>query len=345
MSVILAVGADTQIADLGALGAAGDLIYIRATEPFWGVFFEFQATHLGTALPFQTLEYSAGSGSWPSITAKDSTVAFTSDGCIALLPTTDIFADGSWVQDTVDGVTGYWIRLDPDALLTNVKVSNVSICPYRPPLDSALFPQSGFALASVLPKILVGTWRGETIVWDDVWTLEAARVMQLVVARTRGPNSAGALTLWAICQDDIYHMPIGPESDPARATWLPTAGTPHILVFMGTDFELAGHVKTVQEFIVRGQFLQGSESDQLFVYHRWDNDDRWHRNGPFASFPISLDLTGRGDILYTAVALDDNQRSAVTPYIQWAGVPADGWTDEGTVEQVIQSEITSPQSV
>ena len=343
MSIILAVNAETQVGEFSNIGDAGDLIYIGADEPFWGVYFEIQATNLGHALPFQTLEYSAGSGSWTSITAKDSTVAFTSDGCIALLPTTDIFADGSWVQDAVDGVTGYWIRLDPDAVLTNVKVSNVYICPYRPPLDATLFPQSGFALASVLPKILVGTWRGETLVWDDVWTLEAARVMQLVVARTRGPNSTGQLTLWAICQDDIYHMPIGPESDPARAAWPATSGTsvPHLKGHSGYDF---GEVVKVNEVIIEGEFLQAD--DDFRFYYRWDNDDRWHMSGPHTPFNITTgELEGQGRVLYTAISLQDATRDAVAPYVIRGFIPKGQVVALDGAQENLGADLSSPQTL
>ena len=341
MSIILAVGADAQVGDFGGVGASGDLIYIGADEPFWGVYLEFQATNLGGALPFQTLEYSAGSGSWTSITAKDSTVAFTSDGCIALLPSADIYADGSWVKDTVDSSSKYWVRLDPDAALTNVKVSNVYICPYRPPLDATLFPQSGFALASVLPKILVGTWRGETLVWHDVWTLESARVMQLLVGRARGPNSAGQLTLWAICQDDIYHMPIGPESDPARAAWPATSGTgvPHLKGHSGYDF---GEVGKVNQVIIEGEFLQAD--DDFRFYYRWDNDDRWHMSGPHTPFNITIGpLEGQGRVLYTAISLQDATRDAVAPYIIRGLIPAGEWSAVEGAQENLGADIQSPQ--
>ncbi len=76
-------------ADLGSIGdnANADYVYVGADEPFWGGYWKLAALNTGTALPFTRMraEYSAGSGNWKHITVKDSTMAFTQDGCIAVL--------------------------------------------------------------------------------------------------------------------------------------------------------------------------------------------------------------------------------------------------------------------
>lgn len=340
---------------LGATGSAGsgllhyidssgnDYIYIRSTEPFWGIFFELRTANAGATAPFQSVEYSAGSGSWTSMTSKDSTLAFTQDGCLAFLPTADPYAAGLWVTDTVDSVSGYWIRITPDVTMTDTVLSKVYICPYRPAIGEDEIPFSAQALAGVLPKILVGTWAGERIIWQDVWTLESARVMKMLVGRTRGANSTGNLTLWAFCQDDIFHMPIGPEADPARAAWPPTeSSTPHWQQESSIDF---GEVVEVKRLLAHTKFLQ--EEDELWLYTRWDNSAGWEKDGAFTQTPaIREDVPGHGRILHVAWAIKDATRDATAPYLEKIEIPSlrdGGWNKLEPEDEPLEPQIASPQ--
>ena len=259
----------------------------------------------------------------------------------------DVVQSGEWVKDTVDGTSAYWLRLRPSHVMTSATIKEMRLCPYRPPIDAELLPRSGAMLAGVLPKILVGTWRGERLIWHDVWTLEAARIMKLVIGRTRGPNSAGPLSLWAFTQTDAYQMPIGDVANPARGTWLPTNGGMHIFGLSGNDFGLAGHIKTVPgPVVIEGEHLQGSEDDRLHFYWKWDGDDRWHKSGAATAFPITVEgLEGSGQILYTAAAIEDNARSALVPYVSKVQIPEGAWEDEGPAAGRRHPEIASPQRV
>jgi len=343
VSLLLAAASASAEGQFGSL-TTSDYIYIGADECFWGVYFEMLVHNAGATLPFQTAEYSATGATWTSITAKDSTMALSRDGCIALLPTTDIVASGLWTKNTLDGSSKYWLRLAPDTTMTSTQVRDVYTCPYRPPIDSDVFPQSGQAIAGVLPKILVGTWRGEELVWQDTWTLEAARIMQLKLSRVRGAASIGKLTLWAFCQDDIYHMAVGPEAHPARSSWPLTHGGRHMLAAKGTDFGRPMNIKRVKKMVVTGEFLQAD--DQFYVYHAWDNDDRWYKHGARTPFPIILnDLQGEGRILYVAVALNDATRDAVAPQGPYIFIPSEadkGWEDLGPKHERLGPDIQSP---
>lgn len=347
MSLLLAASASPAEGNFGNL-TSSDYIYIGADGPFWGVYFEMLSHNSGATLPFQTAEYSAGSSSWTSMTAKDSTMALTSDGCIAFLPTADIVGDGSWIKDTVDGSEKYWIRLAPDNIMTSTQIANIYICPYRPPIDADVFPHSGQAIAGVLPKILVGTWRGEEITWQDTWTLEASRIMQMRLSRVRGSASIGKLNLWAFCQDDIYHMAVGPEAHSARASWPLTNGGPHLLATFATDFGRPMNTKQVNRLVVTGEFLQSD--DGFYVYWAWDNDDRWYRSGPHTACPIVLDLgedAGKGRTFGVVAALNDATRDAVAfqgPYIYIPSEADGGWTDLGPEHQAVGGDIQSPQA-
>lgn len=303
-----------------------------------------RASFLLTFLPPASVEYSKGSSDWGRVSVRDSTLAFTEDGCIALVPTADIYASGAWQKDTIDGDSKYWLRLTADAVMTSAEVREVYVSPYRPALHATEFPRSGQMLASVLPKVIVGSWRGEELVWHDVWTLEAAKVMKLLIGRTTGSESIGRVTLWAVAQDDVYHMAIGPEADPVRAAWPPThSGTMHAWALSGQHMGLPVNIKSVQKLAVYGEYLQGD--DELWVFWRWDNDDQWYSSGPHTPSPVILDdLDGRGRVLYVVAAIRDASRDAIAPYISYVEIPEGGWTDEGPLAEALGSDISSPQS-
>ncbi len=334
-------------ADVSALTfGGGDYIYIGADEPFWGAFFEMETDNTGTTTVF-TAEYSAGGGSWTSVTVKDSTLGFSNDGCIAIIPGSDIVASETWKTDTVDSQAGkYWIRLTPSGTMTSTEIREVYVCPYRPPIDPALFPETGQMLAGVLPKIIVGRWRGQEVEWHELLTLEAAEVMALLIGQTPSADSTGRTTLYAFCNDDLYYLPVGPDADPIRAAWPKTNGQTHVLQCSDHDFFLPGNIKRVTgKLVVRGQFLQAD--DGFYFYYRWDNEKDWRKEGPFDSgFPVVLNgLDGEGLVLHTVFALNDASRDAAAPYVEYVGIAEGEWDDLGAAERGAEEDISSPQEM
>ena len=73
-------------ANLDSIGDQDDLIYVGCDEPVAGTFWEVLAANTGAAQPFQQAEFSKGDGEWQNVPVRDSTMAFTQDGCIAVLP-------------------------------------------------------------------------------------------------------------------------------------------------------------------------------------------------------------------------------------------------------------------
>jgi hypothetical protein len=341
------------VADITALTATNDYIYIGSDEPFWGVFLEFAVANTGTHIIF-TAEYSTGGNTWQSVTIRDSTIGATRDGCIALVPSTDIVQATSnpWLTDEINTVTNkYWIRLKPNGTMTSAKLRGAYVCPYRPPIDKDLFPETGQMLAGVLPKILRGQWQGERIVWQDWLTLVASRVLNIIIGRTSSANSVGPTTLYAITSassgnpDCIFYVPVGPQSDPVRAPWPLTNGATHAQGYSGNNFGLPVNVKRVQgKLVVHGGFLQAD--DEFYVYHHWDEGDRWYRDGPHHVFPVVVEgLEGRGRVLHVAVQLKDATRDAVAPHITHAVIPEGEWTDEGPLYEALGQDIASPQEM
>ena len=336
-------------ADVGLLQSVNtDWVYFGSDEPFWGVFVEMAVESTGVATVLKG-QVSTGTSTFDTVDIHDSTRVLTGDGCIAIMglvnsDTADIFADGTWVKGTVDGVSKYWFRFTADNSLLSAKIREVYLCPYRPPLDAALFPVTGQALAGVLPRLLIGTWRGESIVWQDVGVMEMAKIEKIIVGRTSGANSTGRQTLWLLGPDSIRYFPIGADANPVRAAWPNTNGATHAMEFSGNDFGLPGNIKSVQKLIIPGEHLQAD--DEFWVYWRYDLDDRWYSDGPHSAFPVEVnDLLGRGRVLHVAVQQNDASRDAIAAYFTKCVIPEGMWTDEGPLHEALGTDIESPQVV
>ncbi|KKN05887.1 hypothetical protein LCGC14_1082810 [marine sediment metagenome] len=333
-------------ANVSALAVGNtDFIYIGSDEPFWGPYFEMHTvSELGQTHAWAA-SYSAGSGSWTAFDEQDSTLGLREDGAITLDPTADVYAGGTWVTDTVDSQANkYWIRLSPNSALTSAKIAEVYLIPYRPSYDTTDFPELGAALAQAVPKVLVGHWQGQRLVWHDWIAPLAPRPFAMTVSRTKGTNSVGEQTLHLYAGPLVYSVPVGPDADPVRSAWPQTNGIPHAIGFSGHNFGLPVNIKSVQTLVVHGGFLQAD--DECWVFWRWDNGDRWHKDGPHAAFPIVInDLADRGRELHVGVRIKDATRDAVAPYITHAIIPEGEWTDEGALHEALGQDIASPQGI
>ncbi len=357
---------DTTSADLSGLdgGSGPDFLYIGADEPFWGVFLEFDAFRDNAKASTHTIEYSKSSGFQTATAGHDGTQHFTRNGCIVVAVTggTDIVAASSnkWEKQTVNSVEKYWIRLGFTIATNepgNTKIREAYVCPYRSPLAadaaSATHPLSGYALAHVLPKILVGTWKGETIQWDDVWTLDGPAVTKLVIGHTEVPGVVSRRKLYAFSKAGVHTMPVGDEGDgsPMRAFWPKLADygestvamDEHVIAFSGNDFGLPQNVKRISGKL-SVDFPWRQSDDETYLVYWWDDDtDRYYQKElqPDESFVEKLE--GEGRVLYTALIWKDGSRDAVAPYLRYVGVPAGQWEDLGPMHKY-KADIASPMN-
>lgn len=323
-------------ADLELL-TSGDHIYIGADEPLMGVYLEFSSRRTPEVSGGSETDvyYSTGTSSFVEASRPhDSTMTFSQDGLIVVQDSdgADLTAKSSnpWAKGTVDSVSKYWIRLSPQNLLTGVKIRAVHVVPYRPPIDADTFPISAYALTGCLPKILVGTWQGEEIVWQDQWTLDSAEVQQMVVSRAGYSNSAGPRSLHCFSLDGVYSIPIGADAHPVRRLWPRLADygdggasewsfDEHLEALSAWDF---GQTAEVDYLVIEGEFLQSD--DEVWVYHKWDNADRWERDGPYAKLPLKYQVSGKGSVLSVIFAFKDGSRDAVAPFFDKVYIPANG---------------------
>ncbi len=346
-TTVLTDGKGTTNADVSALSDVDDYIYIGADEPFWGVYFEMHTPSAITTAGGWSASYSAGSDTWIAFTEKDSTMILHESGAITFDTVADVYAGGTWLRQDVNSVTNkYWIRLAPSSVtLTSAKIGEAYVIPYRPSYDTSTFPDTGAALAGAMPKILVGQWRGQNIIWHDWLTLQSeGKVLGMTVSRTTTAESVGEQTLYLMTSTAIMAVPVGPDALPARAAWPKTNGIPHAIGFSGNNFGSPVNVKSVQKLVVHGGFLQAD--DNLVVAYRWDQGDRWYTSDQHSQFPVVLEtLEGQGRELHVAVQLSDGSIDAHSPYITHAIVPEGSWTDHGPLHENLGSDFVAPQAI
>jgi hypothetical protein len=337
--------------------STGDELYVGASEPFWGIWFDILArrTPLGSAV---TIEVSNGSGGWTAVTStsRDSTHVFMRTGLMGINKgTADLFADGTWKPDTVNSVSGrYWVRITFQSAMTALKIREIAIVPYRPPIDPDTFPLSGAAIAGALPKILVGTWRGERILWHDVWTLDAAEVEQMVIGRTTSTNSVGDRTLYCFTGDGVHYVPVGPEADPSRAPWPRLADyndstvsqDEHIIAFSGHNFGMPHVPKRVTgDIVIDMRHVQ--EDDEVWFVYKWNEDsERYYRKGPLAQDALVLNgLEGQGEVLYGYLMYKDGSRDAIAPALASVTIPKGAWETLEPDDRIGAEDTASPVNV
>ena len=348
--------------DVTLLTSGGaDFIFIGSDQPFLGAFIQMATQRSITAggAGF-TIEYSTAAA-WvdvsPSEGGHDSTKALLDDGLIVPMDAsgTDLLNAGTpWAKQTVNSSSKYWMRLTPPATLTGAKIREISLVPYRPPLDASLFPISAYAAGGCLPKVLAGRWVGENILWHDVWTLNTAEITAITIGR-------GGLTANVTSERQLYCfsgavevavIPIGPEANPIRQPWPKlalysdsTGMSQHQIAFSGVNHpEGRSRLWAVTgKLLIDMPFVQSD--DNVVLYYHWDDDaPKTLKADNLRGSPIVVDgLEGEGRTLYTYLAFSDGSRSAIAPQLLDVRIPDGEWEDRGVVG-LLKGDIAAPES-
>lgn len=338
----------TTNADWTLLAAtAPDRIYLGTTEPVLGHYFDLYSERTsavgGTGAGF-AVAYSDGASGWVDISlgsggqgTLDSTMRFSRSVAIVYKDSTgtDLLAASTpWATDTVNSISGlYWIRITPptSTTLTGVKVREIHSIPYRPPFNRDVAPISAYIKGGALPHILVGTWRGEELIWHDQWVLDSPRVEQLIISRAGWASTTGQRTLFAITGQSVHGVSIGADAHPAR-TPFPMLGTSgqidtHLLAWSGHDFDKPNHIKRGVRIIL--DFPNVQEDDEVYVYTWWDEDyEEAHVLEPDNASKMVLDVPGEGRILYGVVQYENTTRNEWAPVLNSVIAPVWEWDEE-----------------
>lgn len=106
-SVEADTAAGTAFAGIGEVDV--DFLYCGKTEKFKQVYFDVDTAGAYAGLTF---EYWNGSAWTALVSVTDGTSDLSQDGALVHVPQTD------WVQNTVNGITAYWIRLSEENTVT-----------------------------------------------------------------------------------------------------------------------------------------------------------------------------------------------------------------------------------
>lgn len=325
------------------LEGTDEALYIGCDEPFLGAYISLYAQRIDPwGSGKLTVEYASAGPSWNAASnSRDGTAGFCQQGLITLA------TDGSdlnnlatkWVATTVNSVSKYWMRIyRPVASggtgLQGVQIKEVLAVPYRPPLDVTTFPISQYALGGALPKILVGTWQGETILWHDVWTLDAAKIDKLIIGHAEiGAIPYARRCLYALNHEGLYAIPLGFESHPAHAAWpklgdygeAGTAQSTHIIGCSGIDF--GGWVKPSPAARLEIDFPHVQGDDTVLVHSWWDDDaERVFTDQVSGERSILARISQDGGrVLHVSVAFSDATRDAIAPYLNEIKLPGGAW--------------------
>ncbi len=117
------------------MGGTSDFKYYAYSTPFSGIYLTFATAGLGYNLSAQ---YSKGAGVWGALTITDGTTNLTTAGSIYFTTPSD------WATDTVNGVSGYWIRFSTSTSPTTTAITSANyieptgyaIATYLGPADS-----------------------------------------------------------------------------------------------------------------------------------------------------------------------------------------------------------------
>ncbi len=315
----------------------GDFIYIGADVPFWGiqVTIETVISAYATPLTTGTVQYSKSGGFQAAPVLFDGTDQLRRTGShMFVFANADIFNASSttpWIKSTINSVSKYWIRINFTSNVASLVVSEVKVAPYRPPLDFNTFPVTGQMLASCLTKILVGTWQGENLRWDDVWTLETAAVDAMAISRVGYTGGAGKRSLIVFTDiNTLFCLPTGAHNDPLRQTFPKladysesgTAFDEHVVAFSGFAI---GSVWRVNEG-TQVEFPGIQSDDEVTIYYWWDNDaERVYKHELKKSQTRLPALEGMGKVLYMALAFKDGSRDEVAPQLNSVRIPLGAW--------------------
>lgn len=346
-------GKFATVADCSALGGT-DWILVGADEPFLGVEMRFNTVGTGgLATSTPTIAYTSAATTFTTASGGyDGTGGLAKDGVVTVQNATsdNLLTTGTpWVKTTAyaGSSSKYWMKLTySGGASMQAKIAEMRIIPFRPPLDDAVMPETAYCIGGAFPRILVGHWHGEDIVWNHVWTLNASTIEQMVVAS----GECGAVTSKRAlyCFDaslNVHVIPIGPDAGPARAPWPKladysesgVAADTHAIGFSGIDFGQVVRFKDGLEI----DMTAVQSDDAVRVYCRWDEDEvrgyqkigeSLHGHKFFKTAPP----LGEGRILYTYLQYTDGSRTAMAPVLHSVVIPAGAV--EPTNAQVLATE-------
>lgn len=263
--------------------AAGDEIYLGWSRPFTA--FRFDTGNANAVVRTMTISVGTGASTFTSVGAADTGfrdftslngAPFGQSGFIVLM--VDPVKSTGWIQNTVNGVTAYWMKISfSGALTASVTWLTAQIQPWYPSADSTNFPLDGLDKSGNFPHILFGrmSTSGEPIYHDMLSLPEPDNITQVVFGSGGGTNQNHSRLITMIGRFGTWVFSMGDNDRPGTeaAPFLNNVG-----LIEGASMIIApGKVVRLKEVRIAGH--EWDASVQGFFYYSYDWGKKWSRLG------------------------------------------------------------------
>ncbi len=296
--------------------STGGLVAVGHPQPFVGVYFDIPHNPNSNAASMTAL---LGSPLGASITIYDGTqsagASMARTGWV--ICASDPIA-GGWVPTTLNGVTLYWMLFTWNAALdAAMDVAGISVLPWRPSIDPAIFPLDGLDRAGAYPHVLFSRAddTGKHIVHDfgPVLTGVLPEPGPVLYANGGGGVINQDRALWIFGTAAAARIALQPDDRPEMYAW-PLLGGHGGFEMPSVDL---GEVSEIDSLTIDGIDWNATG----YCYYRFEDGKAWSRSPAFDTLPVTFrNLGGRaGQMLKVAIAYTltaAQQRPAQRPRIK-----------------------------
>ena len=254
------------LADLNP-GSATSFIYVGATTRFLLPVLGITAT-AGSGTP--GLEYWNGSA-WTTVSKKDYTAQMTRIG--GIIPDARIPSD--WAQNSVDGTTRYWMRINLLTVTTTTAVWEMHVLPDVVEVSGTNTTPDAFDRAGARTHIFRGYPVGDDMHWDDIASLADDHSLLLFFSSLQA--QAAGRQLIAIGPLNYERLPIGISGEPQMERYPNCVNGFSSMLRLGATDRLGEHVfsptqlKQIEHIDVYGK--HATEGDRVQAWLRRDDGE------------------------------------------------------------------------
>lgn len=314
----------STVADISLLDtlANGDALLVGFDDKFLAIHYLMVALNTtGTA----SYAFSTGAGTWSTVATGDydgtatHTSAAVRDKSFAQTGAYSLQELGSdlstWVTATYNAFSKYWVRVVVSAAVdAATTIAEVSILPLRAAPDFPTTYRGNIPVweaTGMLPKVFSGKRYGDSLIWDDVYTLaDPATAGRMVVSTMPATGSpSGALVIATEVGAVTIALPLKPEPSttpyPQLARdWDSVDGTSPVLYPSAVDFG-TGLYRLRYMDCYGADFT--SETDSWGFSFRWDDTNAWSTPEvrKQANVRFSIPDDNYGSVLHTAFQILD----------------------------------------
>ena len=279
-----------------------DEIYLGWTRPFTA--FRFDTGNPNLVARTMTISVGTAASTFTTVGVKNTGfrdftelagAPFGQSGFVVLM--VDPVKSIGWVQNAVNGVTAYWMKITfSGALTASVTWLTTQIQPWYPPVDATNFPLDGLDKSGCFPHILYGrAGPGGDAVFHDMYSLpEPDNITQILFGSGGGTNQNHSRVITMIGRFGTWVITVPDNDRPGTeaAPFLHNVG----LIESASIVPVPGKVVRLRTVRLLGHEFDGT-AVQTFFYYSWDWGKKWSRLGSrILTIPATLDNPAKQDM-------------------------------------------------